>query len=82
MTLEYGSKPKKVKKRIIPKFDVDIKSTVKYIKLLSGGLSFGGGILGCMYLLNLGIPTAGVGVFGIAVVIVHIIYLKREADKY
>lgn len=82
MTLEYGSKPKKVKKRIIPKFDVDIKSTVKYIKLLSGGLSFGGGILGCMYLLNLGIPMIGVGVFGIGVVIVHIIYLRQEANKY
>ncbi len=82
MTLEYGSSPKKAKKKIIPKFDIDVKSILKYVKLLSGGLSFGGGILGCMYLLNLGIPTIGVGVFGIAVVIVHMIYLKREADKY
>ena len=82
MTLDYGSKPKRVKKKILPKFDVDLKSISKYIKLLSGGLSFGGGILGCMYLLNLGISMIGVGIFGIGVIVVHIIYLKNEANKY
>ena len=79
MTLEYGSKPKKGKKKFTPKFDT--KDTVKYIKLLAGGLSFGGGILGCMYLLNAGIPMIGAGIFGVGVIIVHVSYLKREADR-
>tara|TARA_B100000749_G_scaffold34911_1_gene24185 strand:+ start:6424 stop:6666 length:243 start_codon:yes stop_codon:yes gene_type:complete len=80
MTLEYGSNPKKAKKKFTPKLST--KEVTKHIKLLSGGLSFGGGVLGCVYLLNLGIPMIGVGIFGIGVVIVHIAYLKTEADKY
>ena len=84
MTLEYGdkSKPKPKKKGLpkIPKFKFD--DIVKHVRLLSGGLSFGGGLLGCVYLIDLGIPTVGVGIFGVGVLVVHISYLKKEADKY
>ena len=81
MSIEYGKRKKPGKKALFNTKSLNLptlKEGIRYIKILSGGLSLGGGILGAFYLLALGIPMIAVGIFGVACLFVHIIYLKKE----
>ena len=81
MSIEYGKRKKPGKKALFNIKSQNIptaKEAIKYVKILSGGLSLGGGVLGCVYLVALGIPIIAVSVFGAACLMVHITYLKKE----
>jgi len=69
-------KPKRKKKPLY-----NTKEIAGYLKTLSVGLSFGSGILGCVYLLSLGVPLALVGVFGLGVVLIHLEVMKDKVNK-
>jgi len=57
------------------------KEIVGYLNTLSVGLSFGSGILGCVYLLNMGLPLPMVAIFGLGVVLIHLDVMKDKVSK-
>jgi len=62
----------KAKVRRMKKLKLDYKELLKYVYILSTGLSFGSGILGTVYLMDQGIPIELAAVFGAGVIVVHI----------
>ena len=70
-----GAKPKKPKKPLFGNSKGTSKDVMLVCKTLCVGLSFGTGILGALYLINLGLPEFVVGIFGTGVVASHLHYI-------
>ena len=74
--VSVDEKPKRKRRSLY-----NTKEIAGYLNTLSVGLSFGSGILGCVYLLSLGVPLALVGVFGLGVVLIHLEVMKDKVSK-
>tara|TARA_B100000949_G_scaffold137679_1_gene121090 strand:+ start:3835 stop:4086 length:252 start_codon:yes stop_codon:yes gene_type:complete len=68
-------------KKVKRKRGIDLKEFKQYISILSVGLSFGSGTLGCIYFATLGVPLLITAVFGLGVVIIHFEALKDKVQK-